>query len=37
MKFKCEIRGLNNLQKTIDKILKEIPQKVKKSIENKNN
>lgn len=31
--FKCEIKGLNNLEKKINKIVKELPKKVEESIE----
>lgn len=31
--FKCEIKGLNNLGKKINKITKELPKKVEESIE----
>ena len=31
--FKCKIKGLNNLNKKINKIIKELPQKIEESIE----
>lgn len=31
--FKCEIKGLNNLEKKINKIVKELPQKIEESVE----
>lgn len=31
--FKCEIKGLNNLEKKINKIIEELPQKVEESVE----
>lgn len=31
--FKCEIKGLNNVKKKVDKIIKGLPQKVEESIE----
>lgn len=37
MRFKCQIRKLSNLQKTMDRILKELTQKIKKSIKTKKN
>lgn len=32
--FKCEIKGLDKLEKKINKIVKELPQKVEESVEN---
>lgn len=32
--FKCEIKGLNSLNKKINKIVKELPQKIEESVEN---
>lgn len=31
--FKCKIKGLGNLEKKINKIVKNLPQKVEESIE----
>lgn len=31
--FKCEIKGLNSLEKKINKIIKDLPQKVEESVE----
>lgn len=31
--FKCEIKGLNNLEKKINKIVTELPKKVEESVE----
>lgn len=31
--FKCEIKGLNSLEKKINKIVKDLPQKVEESVE----
>lgn len=33
IKFKCEIKGLDNLEKKINKIVTELPKKVEESIE----
>lgn len=33
IKFSCKIKGLNNLEKKINRIIKELPQKVEESIE----
>ncbi len=31
--FKCEVKGMDKLERKIDKIVKELPKKVKKCIE----
>lgn len=31
--FKCEIKGIDKLEKRVDKIVKELPKKVKQRIE----
>lgn len=33
IKFKCEIKGLDNLEKKINKIVTELPKKLEESIE----
>lgn len=33
VKFKCEIKGLDNLEKKISTIIKELPNKTQESIE----
>lgn len=33
VKFKCEIKGLNNLEKKLKKIITNLPKKVEESIE----
>lgn len=33
VKFKCEIRGLDKLEKKINTIIKELPNKVQESVE----
>ena len=33
VKFKCEIKGLNNLEKKVNKIITNLPKKVEESIE----
>lgn len=31
--FKCRIKGIDNLEKKINKIVKELPQNIKESVE----
>lgn len=31
--FKCKIKGLDNLEKKINRIIKELPQRVEESVE----
>lgn len=35
IQFKCEVKGLSKLEKDINKIIKELPQKLEENYKNK--